>query len=99
MYKYEVIKFDVNKLYTENSFAPKLRVILESAKKCKVADICFKEEILRGIPVFDMFDECRKELELRNYGYDIIVHNKICYLCASTPAPPQRNLRQPSRRY
>ena len=78
--KYEVIKFDVNKLYTENSYAPKLRVILESAKKCKVADICFKEEILRGIPVFDMFDECRKELELRNYGYDIIVHNKICYL-------------------
>lgn len=78
--KYKVLKFDVNRLYTENSYAPKLRVILESAKKCKTADIFLKEELLRTIPVLDMFDECRKELEMRNYGYDIIVHNKICYL-------------------
>lgn len=78
--KYEVLKFDVNKLYTENSYAPKIRVILESAKKCKTADIYFKEEIIRSLPVLDMFEECRKELENRNYGYDIIVHNKICYL-------------------
>jgi len=78
--KYEVLKFDVNRLYTENSYAPKLRVILESAKKCKSSDIYFKEEMLREIPVLEMFDECRRELEIRNYGYDIIVHNKICYL-------------------
>ena len=31
--QYEVLKFDVNKLYTENSYAPKLRIILESASK------------------------------------------------------------------
>ena len=78
--KYAVIKFDVNKLYTENSYAPKLRVILESANKSKEAGIFFKEETIKDIPVKEIFDECRLELENQNYGYDIVVHNKICYL-------------------
>ncbi len=78
--KYEVLKFDVNKLYTENSYAPKLRVILGSANKDGKAPIFFKEEELKHIPVRSIFEECRLELEKRDYGYDIVVHNKICYL-------------------
>ncbi len=78
--KYEVIKFDVNRLYTENSYAPKLRIILGSANKNRNAPISFKEEDIRNIPAAEIFEECRKELEHKNYGYDIIVHNKICYL-------------------
>lgn len=78
--KYAVMKFDVNRLYTENSYAPKLKVILESANKSREAEIFFREEKLRGIPVKEIFEECRHELENQNYGYDIVVHNKICYL-------------------
>lgn len=78
--KYEGIKFDINKLYTENSYAPKLRVIMESANKSEHADIFFREEQIRTLSVRDVLEECRRELENRNYGYDIIVHNKICYL-------------------
>lgn len=78
--KYEVLKFDVNKLYTENSYAPKLRVILSSANKNNNAPVFFEEKDIRHIPVAEMIEECRKELEEKNYGYDIIVHNKICYL-------------------
>lgn len=78
--KYAVMKFDVNRLYTENSYAPKLKVILESANKSREAEIFFREEKLRGIPVKEIFEECRQELENQNYGYDIVVHNKICYL-------------------
>ncbi|MDO4463867.1 MAG: AraC family transcriptional regulator [Bacillota bacterium] len=78
--KYDVLKFDVNKLYTENSYAPKLKVILESASKSPEASILFKEEQLREVPVKEIFEECRKELQNQNYGYDIVVHNKICYL-------------------
>lgn len=78
--KYGVLKFDVNKLYTENSYAPKLRAILSSARKNKEASVYFGEEEIRDIPVEDIFEECCKELHQRNYGYDIIVHNKICYL-------------------
>ena len=79
-FKYEVIKFDVNKLYTENSYAPKLRVILESASKSEDAEAFFKEEQLRDLPIREIFEECRRELAGQNYGYDIIVHNKLCYL-------------------
>lgn len=78
--KYEVLKFDLNKLYTENSYAPKLRVIFGSANKNGKAPICFKEEEIRHIFPESIFVECRSELEHRDYGYDIIVHNKICYL-------------------
>lgn len=78
--KFEGIKFDVNKLYTENSYAPRLRVILESASKSAEADICFKEEMISSLQVKDILEECRRELWEKNYGYDIIVHNKICYL-------------------
>lgn len=78
--RYEGLKFDVNKLYTENSYAPHLRVILESAKKCEEADICFREEVIRDLHVKNIFEECRNELWNKDYGYDVIVHNKICYL-------------------
>lgn len=78
--KYEGLKFDVNKLYTENSYAPRLRVILESAGKSSETDICFKEESIRDLRVKEVFEECRRELWNKDYGYDIVVHNKICYL-------------------
>ena len=78
--KYEVLKFDVNRLYTENSYAPKLRNILNSANKNQTAPICFKEKDLRSVSASEIFEECRRELECKNYGYDIVVHNKICYL-------------------
>ena len=81
--KYEVLKFDVNKLYTENGYAPKLRSILYSASKSALAPKFFKEAEIRHIPVAEMFEDCRKEVAQKDYGYNIIVHNKICYLLVS----------------
>ena len=78
--KYEGIKFDVSRLYTENNYAPKLRVILENASKSNHADIFFKEKQIRDLMVRNILEECREELWNKNYGYDILVHNKICYL-------------------
>lgn len=78
--KYEVLKFDLNRLNTENSYAPRLRIVLENADKSSKVPICFKKEEIRHIHVEDIFEECRRELTHRDYGYDIIVHNKICYL-------------------
>lgn len=78
--RYEVLKFDMNKLYTENSYAPKLQIILRKAGKDENAGIYFKEEELRGIPVKETFERCRQELEERDYGYDIILHDRICNL-------------------
>lgn len=78
--RYEVLKFDINKLYTENSYTPKLRIILRKASKDENAGIYFKKEELRGIPVKETFERCRQELEERDYGYDIILHDRICNL-------------------
>ncbi|MGN1180072.1 MAG: AraC family transcriptional regulator [Suilimivivens sp.] len=78
--KYEVLKFDVNKLYTENSYVPKLRSILRNASKDKNATVFFREEDIRSLSVGTIFEDCRRELERKDYGYDIIVHNRICYL-------------------
>ena len=38
------------------------------------------EQKLLHISASELFEECRRELENKNYGYDMIVHNKICYL-------------------
>lgn len=78
--KYEVLKFDINKLYTENSYAPKLKTLMSNAAKNPDVDIFFKEESLRDIPAKEVFEDCRRELSERNYGYDMVIHNKICYL-------------------
>jgi AraC-like DNA-binding protein len=78
--KYEVLKFDVNKLYTENSYVPKLRIILNAAAKDEAADIFFSEEEMRGLAIWEIFEDCRRELTNKSYGYDIMVHNKICSL-------------------
>lgn len=77
---FEVLKFDINRLYTENSYAPKLRVILNSANKDTVASIFFPKEEIEHMNPIVLFEECREELTKKDYGYDILVHNKICYL-------------------
>ena len=61
--KYEVMKFDVNKLYTENNYAPKLKVILNKASKDSLASAFFKEEAIRELKVKETFEICREELE------------------------------------
>lgn len=78
--KYAVLKFDVNKLYTANSYTPKLRTILNSAYKDERAAIFFKEEELQEVPVKRIFDTCIEEINRKDYGYDIIIHNEICLL-------------------
>lgn len=78
--RYGVLKFDVNRLYNENSYAPKIRTILNSAAKQSDVNIFFKQEELEAIPVAEILEDCNKELLSRDFGYDIVVHNKICYL-------------------
>lgn len=41
--KYEVLKFDTNRLYTEKSYAPSLSMILRSASKDEHANVFFRK--------------------------------------------------------
>lgn len=78
--KYNVIKFDVNRLHTENSYVPNLRIILDAANKDPRINILFKENSIRDLHLSDIFEECRRELKEQNYGYDIVVRNQISYM-------------------
>lgn len=78
--KYEVIKFDPNKLYTESGYVPKLKVLLESASNSENVSLCLKEERIREICVLGIIKECRRELLSKNYGYDVAVHNLLINL-------------------
>lgn len=81
--KYEIIKFDVNKLYTENSYTPKLKTVLAKAGKDGTLPVYFRKKELEEIPVQEIFRICRMELEKKDYGYDMIVHEQICGLLVS----------------
>lgn len=82
--KYEIIKFDVNRLYTENNYAPKLKTILSEAGKNKNLPVYFSKaeliQYMEDLPVRNIFERCREEIERKDYGYDIILHEQICSL-------------------
>lgn len=78
--KYDVLKFNVNSLYTENSYAPKIPLILNGINKNSRPPVYFSRREIQHIHAAEIFQECRRELRNKNYGYDVIVHNKICSL-------------------
>lgn len=78
--KYEVIKFDISRLYTENSYAPELKMVLESINKNPCVELCFKEEQIRSWNVRRVFERCREEITDKKYGYDIALHSLISLL-------------------
>ena len=78
--KYDVIKFDVSKLYTENSYAPKLKMILESINRNPDMEICFKEEKIRDWNARYSFRRCQEEIQEKKFGYDIEIHSLISSL-------------------
>ena len=78
--KYEVIKFDISKLYTENSYSPELKMILESINKSPEVELCFKEERIRDWRTREIFCRCREEIQKKQFGYDIVIHSLISSL-------------------
>lgn len=78
--KYEVLKFDVNKLYAENDYLPKFRMILshvvehtELSVHFKASDFADEKE---DVKLF--FERCKEELIQHDYGYDILVNSLLC---------------------
>lgn len=78
--KYEVVKFDISKLYTENSYAPELKTIMESINKNPELELCFKGKEIRSWQVQKIFEQCREEISRKRFGYDIVLHSLISSL-------------------
>lgn len=78
--QYAVLKFDANTLSVASSYTPKLSSILENARNAESAGIHFTEEALQGLPVYQIISDCIRELQEKDYGYDIKVHSHLCDL-------------------
>ncbi len=78
--KFLVIKFDSNRLSINSNYTPKLSAVLQYVRKSKQADILFPAEALRNLPIRERFETCIREIEEKNYGYDIRIHGEISSL-------------------
>ncbi len=77
-YRYGVLKFDVNRLNSVQSYSPKLRVLVEQAGRTPSASIIFRAGTTDDALITRAFRTCIDELAGREYGYDVVVHAAIC---------------------
>lgn len=80
--RYDVLKFDINRIILSSDYAPKLRSIFRSAEK-KGAEIVFPSEFTAKAGIERIFATCIKEMRERKYGFDTVVHSGICELLIS----------------
>lgn len=73
---YAVMKFDINRLNMTSDYAPKLRSIFHSAQKREM-EIMFTDNLCKEIMAEEIFTDCIREAQGRDYGSDIIVKSRI----------------------
>lgn len=78
--KYLVLKFDANRLSINSVYTPKLSAILQYARKSPEANVLFPAESLNSIPVRERFETCIREINNKNYGYDVRIHSELSSL-------------------
>lgn len=78
--KYQIIKFDMNFLSINTIYKTRFLKIFQLAYSKNPEFIYFPSEMFKDIPVYNIFNTCIKELENRNYGYDILVCSHISAL-------------------
>jgi AraC-like DNA-binding protein len=69
--KYVVIKFNVNNLHINSNYTPKLGSIFKSAVGNSLAPVYIPGYSFDNFPLENLFLECVKEVEKKDYGYDI----------------------------
>ena len=78
--KYQVLKFNMGFLDTITNYKTKFLKISSLAYAKNPEYIYFPKEVLEGLPVYEIFDTCIKELAAKNYGYDIVACSNISIL-------------------
>lgn len=77
---YDVLKFNLSKIHTINSYTPRFDKIFQAAMQDKSVPTVFREKEIGAMQMENYFEKCINELNKRNFGYDIIVHNTISEL-------------------
>lgn len=70
--KYAVIKVDINRLSATPSYSPKLTNIIKSGADNEM-QIYFPPEFIEKTNCKKLFLDCIKELNEKNYGYDLLI--------------------------
>ncbi|WP_165443927.1 helix-turn-helix transcriptional regulator [Lachnoclostridium sp. Marseille-P6806] len=73
----EILKFDVSRLHSGNSYVPKMDVILRKAGNEQHAPMYFPKKQIAGLRIGDTMARIREELENKEYGYDLMVQSLI----------------------
>lgn len=76
---FDVIKFDTARLTVNSGITPKLTTLLTAARDQKarlVFDASEDEKYRFG----EYFTACRTEMEAGSFGYDVVVHSRLCLL-------------------
>ena len=79
-YRYGVIKFDISRLQSGASFTPRLRSVVEAARKSSSASLFFSAGSLDRNLVSRVFNTCVRECDDKRYGSDLVVHSNLCEL-------------------
>lgn len=75
--KFAGIKFDANRLTVNAGMTPKLSILLTAARD-QGARIFFDEGEGIENDFGSFFKECIRELEVKDFGYDLSVHARLC---------------------
>lgn len=78
--KYQVLKFDLNFLNINTSYKTRFLKIFKLAYNKNPEYLYFSSKMLEGLPIYDIFNTCIRELDKKNYGYDIVVCSHISTL-------------------
>ena len=77
---YDVLKFDLNFLYSNNRFKTQFSKMLIHAFEEQAENIFFSAQMLQGCPVSSLMAECIREMEQQEYGYDVAISSMISTL-------------------
>ncbi len=81
-FRYNVIKFDINRMNTASSYSPKLRSIFRCAEK-NSTNIFFSKNLSTEMGAREIFINCVEEMNNHDYGYDLVIRSEISKLLIS----------------
>lgn len=78
--RYTVLKFDSNRMNLSADYLPKISFIFRTALREERLPITFAQKDFEDFSLTYFFEQCVKECEQKQYGYDSYLTSNICLL-------------------
>lgn len=89
--KYYVIKFDINRITSSSTYAPRFRTIFHNARGLACAPIHLPDDIIRSTLIPRLVADYVVELQKKDYGYDMVANAQLCALLTTVLRLWQQN--------